>query len=153
MRLQRKGNPIFYDAGQTFELGKGIIVRDGKDVTLIATGAVMLEQAILASKELEKENISAAVLDMHTVKPLDKDLVLSYAKKSGAVVTCENAQMAGGMGSAVVEFLGEEYPTPVKRVGIQDLFGEVGTVGYLLQRFNLTSEHIVQAAKQAIAMK
>lgn len=153
MRLQRKGNPIFYDVNQSFELGKGIIVRDGKDVTLIATGAVMLEQAILASKELEKENISAAVLDMHTVKPLDKAMVLSYAKKTGAVVTCENAQMAGGMGSAVAEFLSQEHPTAVRRVGVQDLFGEVGTVGYLLQRFNLTSEHIVQEAKQAIGMK
>ncbi|WP_320121857.1 transketolase C-terminal domain-containing protein [uncultured Sphaerochaeta sp.] len=150
VRLQRKGNPIFYDANQTFELGKGIIVQDGKDVTLIATGAVMLEQAILASQSLEKENISAAVLDMHTIKPLDKELVLSFAKKTNAIVTCENAQMAGGLGSAVSEFLAEEYPTLVRRVGIQDLFGEVGTVEYLINRFALTAKHIVQEAKEAI---
>jgi len=153
MRLQRKGNPIFYDASQSFELGKGIIVRDGKDVTLVATGAVMLEQAILASKELEKENISAAVLDVHTVKPLDKELIYSYAKKTGAIVTCENAQIAGGMGSAVTDFLSEEHPTVVRRVGIQDLFGEVGTVEYLINRFALTAEYIVQEAKEAIKQR
>ncbi|MGH0052732.1 MAG: transketolase family protein [Sphaerochaetaceae bacterium] len=153
VRLQRKGNPIVYDANQSFELGKGIVVRDGKDVTLIATGAVMLEQALRASQALEKENISAAVLDMHTIKPLDKNLILSYAKKTGAIVTCENAQMAGGLGSAVSEFLSEQFPTVVRRIGIKDLFGEVGTVDYLMQRFELTAEHIIQEAEKAIKRK
>ncbi len=153
MRLQRKGNPIVHSKDTKFELGKGIVVQDGSDVTLIATGALMLSQAIEAAKELAKENIKAAVIDMHTIKPLDEELTLAYAKKTGAIVTCENAQMIGGLGGAVSEFLSGTAPTIVRRVGVQDLFGEVGQLDYLIDRFELTPEHIVQEAKKAISLK
>ncbi len=153
MRLQRKGNPLVHSAAQTFEIGKGIVVQDGNDVTLIATGALMLQQALLAAKELEKQNIKAAVIDMHTVKPLDEELVLTYAKKTGAIVTCENAQMIGGLGGAVAEFLSETRPTVVRRAGVKGLFGEVGQLDYLIDRFELTVKRIVDEALTALSLK
>ena len=153
MRLQRKGNPIVHSAQQQFEIGKGIVVKDGSDVTLIASGVLMLGQALIAAQELEKQNIKAAVIDMHTVKPLDEELVLSYAKKTGAIVTCENAQMIGGLGGAVAEFLSENHPTMVRRAGVKDLFGEVGQLDYLINRFELTPKRIVDEALLAIAKK
>ncbi len=153
MRLQRKGNPIVHSAQQQFEIGKGIVVKDGSDVTLIASGAIMLSHAISAAEELEKQGIKAAVIDMHTVKPLDEELVLSYAKKTGAIVTCENAQMIGGLGGAVAEFLSENHPTIVRRAGVKDLFGEVGQLDYLIDRFELTPKRIVDEALLAITKK
>jgi transketolase len=113
----------------------------------------MLSQAIEAAKELAKENIKAVVIDMHTIKPLDEELTLAYAKKTGAIVTCENAQMIGGLGGAVSEFLSGTAPTIVRRVGVQDLFGEVGQLDYLIDRFELTPDRIVQEAKKAISLK
>ncbi|MBI9096235.1 MAG: transketolase family protein [Sphaerochaeta sp.] len=153
LRLQRKGNATVHAPDQKFELGKGIVVKDGSDVTLVATGVLMMQQALEAQRLLAKMNISAAVIDMHTVKPLDKDLVLSYAKKTGALVTCENAQMIGGMGSGVAEFLSETYPAVVRRVGVKDLFGEVGPLDYLINRFELTPKRIVDEALVALALK
>ena len=153
MRLQRKGNPLVHSASQRFEIGKGIVVKDGSDVTLIATGALMLGQAIEAAQELEKQNIKAAVIDMHTVKPLDEELVLSYAKKTGAIVACENAQMIGGLGSAIAEFLSENHPTIVRRAAVKGLFGEVGPLDYLIDRFELTPKRIVDEALTAMAKK
>ena len=153
MRLQRKGNPIVHSAQQQFEIGKGIVVKDGSDVTLIASGVLMLGQTLIAAQELEKQNIKAAVIDMHTVKPLDEDLVLTYAKKTGAIVTCENAQMIGGLGGAVAEFLSENHPTLVRRAGVKDLFGEVGQLDYLIDRFELTPTRIIDEALIAISKK
>lgn len=153
IRLHRKGGAHRYAEGATFTPGKGVVLQQGSDVTLVASGVVMVDAATEAAKELAKEGVSASVLDFHTVKPIDKELLLAEAKKTGAIVTCENAQAAGGLGGGVAEFLSAQYPVPVVRVGIQDLFGEVGTQDYLQKRFNLMPADIVVAAKEAIAKK
>ncbi len=153
MRMHRKGAMTIYKDDQPFEIGKGIVIKDGKDVTLIANGMVMVSEAIKAEKILASEGIDAAVIDMHTIKPLDEELVLTYAKKTGAIVTCENAQRIGGLGGAVSEYLSETYPTLIRRVGVHDEFGEVGTQQYLQQRFKLTAEEIVRSAKELIVKK
>ncbi len=153
IRLHRKGGAHRYAEGQKIVKGKGITLHKGTDVTIVATGVVMVDAATQAVEELNKEGISASLVDFHTIKPIDKELLLSEAKSTGAIVTCENAQAAGGMGGAVAEFMAENHPVPVVRVGVQDLFGEVGTQDYLQERFNLTPKDIVQAAKKAISLK
>ena len=147
LRLHRRLLPTLHDEGTEFELGKGVVMRDGDDVTLIAIGGVMVGEALKAADALAEDGISAAVIDMHTLKPLDADLVIEYAKKTGAIVTCENHQIFNGLGSAVAEVLAESYPTRMKRVGVQDEFGEVGTIDYLKERFGLTADVIVEKAK------
>lgn len=147
MRLHRKATKVLYPEDETFELGKGKVLADGTDVTLIATGAILVNEALTARELLEKEGISAAVIDMHTIKPIDAELVLRYAKKTGAIVTCENHQIVNGLGSAVAEVVSENFPVRIKRVGVEDEFGEVGTQNYLQGRFKLTAEHIVEVAK------
>ena len=144
MRLQRKGNESFYSENESFEFGKGKVIRDGKDVTIIATGLVMLREAVEASELLKREGISAAVIDMHTVKPVDSELIIKYAEKTGAIVTCENHQIYNYLGSAVAEVLSEYYPARLIRVGVMDEFGEVGDLDYLKKRFGLTAANIKQ---------
>jgi len=153
MRLHRKGAQMIYPEGETFEFGKGKVLKDGTDVTLVATGFLMVPQALEAAKALEAEGISAAVIDMHTIKPIDADLIVQYAKKTGAFVTCENHQVVNFLGSSVAEVLGEKYPALLRRIGIQDEFGEVATQDYLMERFGLTAPHIVKAAKDVVAQK
>ncbi len=153
MRLHRKGAVNLYEEDQDFELGKGIVLRDGSDVALIAAGMVLVPAALEAAEILEKRGISTAVIDMHTIKPLDEDLVLSYMEKCGALVTCENGQRSGGLGGAVAEFAAEHTPVPVVRLGVKDEFGEVGTQDYLARRFGLTAERIVEAALRAVKLK
>ena len=153
MRLHRKGAMSVYAQDQEFEIGKGIVNREGRDVTILATGMVMLKEALDAAAVLEKEGVDAAVIDMHTVKPLDEQLVLEYARTTGAVVTAENGQIAGGLGGAVSEFLSEHHPTLLKRVGVKDLFGEVGTQEYLQERYDLTSDAICRAVRDLLKKK
>ncbi len=153
MRMHRKGAMTIYDESQPFEIGKGIVIKDGKDAAIIANGMVMVSEAIKAEKILAAEGIDAAVIDMHTIKPLDEELVLKYAKRTGAIVTCENGQRIGGLGGAVCEFLSETHPTLVSRVGVHDEFGEVGTQDYLQKRFGLTAEEIVKSVKELLARK
>lgn len=153
MRLHRKSAPVLYSEDEKFELGKGKVIKDGSDVTIIACGVILVNEAIKAGKMLEAEGISAAVIDMHTIKPIDKDLVLNYAKKTGLVITCENHQIMNGLGSAVAEVLSENCPTLMKRIGIEDEFGEVGTQEYLQERFKLTAEHIVEEVKTLLKNK
>jgi transketolase len=153
MRLHRKGGNELYGPGESFELGKGKVLKEGKDVTLMAIGFIMVPEALKAAELLEKEGISAAVVDMHTVKPIDRELVVAMAKKTGAIVTCENHQVVNFLGSAVAEVLVEEYPVPMRRIGIQDRFGEVGTQDWLLENFNLTATDIARAAGEAVALK
>lgn len=153
MRLHRKPAPDLYAEDETFELGKGKVLRDGNDVTLIATGAVMVPESMKAAELLQQQGISAAVIDMHTIKPIDAELVLSYARKTGAIVTCENHQIMNGLGSAVAEVLAEQCPTRLKRIGINDQFGEVGDLKYLMERFELTADHIVAKTKALLATK
>lgn len=153
MRLHRKPAAILYPEAEEFELGKGKILVDGTDITLIASGVIMVNEALKAQKILLQEGISAAVIDMHTIKPLDSELVLKYARKTGAIVTCENHQIMNGLGSAVAEVLSENYPTLLMRIGINDEFGEVGTQEYLLERFQLTASHISSKAKKLLEIK
>lgn len=150
MRLHRKAVPEIYSEDEKFELGKGKILKDGTDITLIACGAIMVNEALKASELLKEEGISAAVIDMHTIKPIDTDLVLQYAKKTNAIITCENHQVINGLGSAVAEVLSENYPTRLKRIGVNDEFGEVGTQEYLQERFRLTAGHIVEEARKLL---
>ena len=153
IRMHRKGSQTLYPEDQKFELGKGIVLKDGRDVTLIAAGFVMVPQALKAAEMLEKEGISAAVIDMHTIKPLDEDLVLSYAKKTGCIVTCENHQVIGGLGGAVAELLSREYPAYMRMIGAQDQFGQVGTLDFLMEEYKLTAKDIVSAAKEVLQKK
>ncbi len=153
MRLQRKGGNIIYGENDTFELGKGKVLREGKDITLVATGFVMVPEALKAAEILSKEGIEASVIDMHTVKPIDRDLVVEYARKTGAVVTCENHQVVNFLGSAVAEILAEESPALLGRIGVQDEFGEVGTLEYLMERYGLTAKHIANKARSIFSKK
>ena len=135
-----------------FELGKGIVFKEGSDVTIVATG-YMVHVALEAAEELEKEGISAEVINIHTIKPLDNDLIAASAKKTGAVVTAEEHNVIGGLGGAVCEALAERFPVPVLRVGVEDQYGRSGKVPALLEMYGLTKENIVAKAKAAIALK
>jgi len=150
MRLHRKAIEPIYLQSDSFTLGKGKVIRDGNDVTLIAIGAILVPEAIKAAELLQSQGISAAVIDMHTVKPLDEELVLEYAKKTGAIVTAENHQVSGGLGASVASFLAKAHPTRMAMIGIQDEFGQVGTQDWLQQYYRLTAQEIV---KQAIAIR
>ncbi len=151
MRLLRKGAPTIYQEGQRFKLGQGVVLKDGKDITIFAVGFPMVQESQKAAELLSKENIDAAVIDMHTIKPIDKELVVKYAEKTNAVITCENHQITNGLGSAVAEVLCENRPTIMKRIGINDEFGEVGDLEYLQQRYGLTAANIIEQAKKLLA--
>ena len=149
LRVNRKNNDLVYEAGSEFEIGKGVVLREGKDVTIIACG-FMVGKALKAAEELSKKGVEASVIDMFTVKPLDEDLVVEYAKKTGKVITVENHNKIGGLYSAVTECLSQKLPTPVHYVAVEDEYGEVGPVDYLAERFGLTAEHIVEVAEKAV---
>ena len=143
----------FYKEGSEFELGKAVQLKDGKDVTIIAIGAVCLNQAMLAAKELESDGINARVLDMFTVKPLDKEAIVNAAKETGAIVTVENANEMVGLGSQVAQVLAMDTYAPLECVGSHDRFGEVGNLPYLMEAFNLTAKDIIKSVKKAISRK
>jgi transketolase len=153
MRLFRQFADVLYREDEEFELGKGKLLADGIDVTLIATGVIPVGEALTAKEQLAKEGVSAAVIDMHTIKPIDAALVLQYARKTGAIVTCENHQAVNGLGSSVAEVVSENYPVLLKRIGVNDEFGEVGALEYLKERFGLTAENIANHAKSLIEKK
>lgn len=136
----------------TFEIGKARKMRDGKDVTLIACG-IMVEIALEASDMLAKEGIEAAVVNMHTIKPLDVETVLKQARETGCIVTAEEHSVLGGLGGAVSEVVAEQYPVPVIRIGTKDTFGESGPPEQLLQKYGLTAADMVDAAKKAMELK
>lgn len=152
MRFGRLAVPYLYDADMKFDIGKGIVLREGKDVSIVATGLTVY-MALEAAKLLENEGISAEVIDMHTIKPIDKELIIASASKTGAVVTCEEHSVIGGLGGAVCEVLSEARPTPVIRVGIEDTYGKSGSGAALLGIYGLSPENFVQKAKAAIALK
>ncbi len=153
MRFGRYAVPVINDKPDyKFEIGKGILLRDGKDVTIVATG-LMVSMALEAAESLEKEGISARVINIHTIKPLDKDIILAAAKETGAIVTAEEHNIIGGLGSAVAEATAEGCPVPVVRVGVNDEFGHSGKVPPLLEMYGLTAENIVKNAKKAIEFK
>lgn len=151
-RFARDKTPVFTTEATPFRLGKAQIFRDGKDVAIIACGPLVY-QALLAAKELEKENIQAVVVNCHTVKPLDDETIIKVAKKTGAVVTVEEHQIIGGLGSAVAECLSENHPVPLKRVGINDRFGESGKPDELLKKFGLTHAEIAKSARDILGRK
>ena len=150
MRLPRKSVEPVYEEGEEFTLGKGKLLFDGDDVTIIAMGGLLVGEAIKAHGMLAEEGIDAALIDMHTVKPLDEELVLHHARKSGAVVTAENHQIAGGLGAAVANCLSCACPTPMRMVGIRDEFGQVGTQAWLQQHYRLTADEIVAQVKDVL---
>ena len=152
IRLGRSGVPTITDADAPFVIGKGRVMREGSDMTLIGCG-MMVAKALEAADALAEEGVSAAVIDMSTIKPIDRELIVEWAKKTGAIVTAEEHNVIGGLGSAVAEVLVEEALVPMERVGIEDVFGESGTGGELVEKYRLTAEHIVEKARRAMARK
>lgn len=152
IRTPRRDLPDIYLPDMQFEIGKGKVLREGRDVTLIGSG-IMVATCLQAAQQLAEQGIDARVVDIVTIKPLDKELVRSCAQETGAIVTAENANIIGGLGSAVAEYLSEVQPTPVLRVGIRDEYGCVGMESYLREAYGLTPETISEQAKKAIMMK
>ncbi|MFU7515362.1 transketolase family protein [Clostridium sp. HCS.1] len=146
IRFGRAATPVIHDENYEFKLGKGEILREGKDVVIIATG-IMVSKALEAAEALSKENIEATVVNISTIKPLDTEMIVNLAKKTGKVVTAEEHSIIGGLGSAVAEVLSEECPVKLKRVGLKDIFGQSGTPDELLEYYGLTSKDIVDAVK------
>ncbi len=154
IRVQRNGNYKIYDEGSEFEIGKANVIHEGKDVTLIAVGNLMLKTCLNAAADLEKNGISAKVVDMFTIKPIDVDCIVRCANETGAVVTAENHSIVGGLGSAVAEVLAESFSlVPMKRIGVPDRFGEVGQPDELQKVMHMTADDIVEAAKKVVAAK
>jgi len=152
VRFPRGSARKVYEEGTKFEIGKGLVLREGKDATVIASGLLVAE-ALDAADMLAKENISVTVVDMFTCKPIDRELIVDCAKKTGAVITAENHNVVNGLGSMVASVLAEECPVPMQKVGVQDAFGEVGPRDYLMKRFGLTADAIVEQVKQAVKRK
>lgn len=152
LRFGREKVPVITTEQTPFTIGKAEVYRSGKDVSIIACG-VMVYEALLAAEELVKEGIDAGVINSHTIKPLDKETILSAARETGALVTAEEHQVACGLGGAVAELVSEEYPVPLKRVGVKDTFGESGSSEELMISRGLTKKEIMQAVRVVIAMK
>ncbi len=152
LRFGRLATPRIYDENYKFELGKGVQLRDGTDVTIIATG-LMVNEALMAADMLAEEGISAAVINIHTIKPIDRDIIIKAAEKTGCIVTSEEHSVIGGLGSAVSEVVTETVPVPVVKHGVYDEFGQSGPAVELLKVYGLDAEHIAEKAKEAIALK
>lgn len=146
LRMTKPAYPVVTTRGTPFVLGQAQVLREGTGVTLIACGSMVYE-ALMAAEELAKE-ISVEVINVHTIKPLDKETILRSIKKTGRVVTAEEHSIIGGLGAAVAEVLGESLPAPLRRVGMKDVFGETGEIGALRQKFGLTKEVIIGAVRE-----
>ena len=152
LRMMRKNAVSIYKDGSKFEIGRGNMLRDGKDVTIIASG-IMVHEALKAAEVLSADGVSARVIDMFTWKPIDKELIEKCAAETGAIVTAENHNIVGGLGSAVAEVVCATVPVPVESVGVNDRFGQVGTEDFLRKEYNLTFDAIIAAAKKAASRK
>jgi len=152
VRLSRGKSPVVLDDSYSFEIGKGVVLKDGTDVSLIACG-VMVYKALQAADILGKEGVSARVINISSIKPIDVDLIIRAARETGCVVTAEEHSIVGGLGGAVAEVLAENCPVPVKRVGIEDKFGTSGDADLLMEVYGLTSENIAKAAREVIKKK
>ncbi|MCX4256002.1 MAG: transketolase family protein [Oscillospiraceae bacterium] len=153
LRFGRLVVPVFNEKDTyKFEVGKGVQLKDGKDVTIVATG-LMVNEALTAADTLEKEGISARVINIHTIKPLDKDIICKAANETGVIVTAEEHSVIGGLGSAVADAVTECCPVPVVKIGVNDVFGHSGPAVDLLKEFGLSEENIVEKAKFAITLK
>ena len=146
LRFGRLAVPVFHDEDYDFQIGKGEVIKDGKDVAIIANG-LMVYEAIKAGEMLAEMGINARVINMATIKPLDDELVLKAAKECGKIITCEEHSVIGGLGEAVCSLLSEKLPTPVRRIGVNDEFGHSGPAVDLLKQFGLSAENIVAVAK------
>lgn len=150
LRFGRAAVPVINDRPDyKFELGKGVLLREGKDVTIIASG-ITVASALEAAQMLEADGISAEVINIHTIKPLDAELVVASAQKTGKVVTAEEHSVIGGLGSAVCDCLCEKCPTPVLKIGMQDVFGESGPAGALVEKYGLDGKGIYESVKNFV---
>ena len=152
LRLSRAAVPTIYDETYKFEIGKGVQLTEGKDVTIVATG-YMVHKALEASESLKAKGIQARVVNIHTIKPIDKELLISCAKETGAIVTVEEHNIYGGLGSAVAEVLSGSQPVPIEAVGIQDTFTESGDYELLLKKYGLSAENIISKVEKVIKRK
>ena len=150
IRFGRAAVPVFHDeADYKFEMGKGEVLADGTDVAIIANGLLVAE-ALQAGKALAEVGISAPIINMGTIKPLDEELVLKAAADCGRIITCEEHSIIGGLGEAVCSLLSEKFPTPVRRIGVNDEFGHSGPAAALLKQFGLSAEHITEVAREFV---
>ena len=149
LRFGRLAVPVFHEESYKFEIGKGEVIKEGNDVSIIANG-LMVAEAIEAGKALEEQGISAEIINIATIKPLDEELIIASAKKTGKVITVEEHSIIGGLGEAVCSLLSEKCPTPVKRIGVNDEFGHSGPAKDLLKQFGLSAENIVKVTKEFI---
>ena len=147
IRLARVATPIIYDENQKFEIGKMVQIGDGTDATIFATG-VEVAETLKAKEELEKENINIRVVDVHTIKPIDREMIVKCAKETEKIITIEDHSIIGGLGTAICEVLSEEYPTKVIRMGMNDKFGKSGKAEQLLKYFKLDSQAIIEKVKE-----
>ncbi|NIA06484.1 MAG: transketolase family protein [Actinobacteria bacterium] len=152
IRLTRGGVPVLYDESVDFQIGKAISLQEGKDITLIAIGD-MVCKALVAAEELAKEGLDTTVLDMHTIKPIDEEAIVKAAVQTGSIVTVEDHQIYGGLGSAVAEVLVEKHPVAMERIGLKNTFAESGEYEELLNKYGMDVPSIVQAAKRVISRK
>ena len=149
VRLGRSGVQTLFNEDYKFEIGKGTVLRDGNDATIIACG-IMVNEAVIAHEELKSEGINVRVINMSTIKPIDKELIIKAAKETKAIITAEEHSVIGGLGSAVSEVVSEECPVIVKKVGVNDVFGESGTPAELLEKHGLTAKNLVKIVKETL---
>jgi transketolase len=152
IRLNRSKTPVIYDNNYQFRFGKAVKLVDGSDISIFATGT-MVHKALEASEILKKENISACVINIHSIKPLDENAVIRTARETGAVISIEEHSIFGGLGGAIAEILAEYCPTPMKIIGVRDIFGESGEYEELLKKFGLTTMNLVTSAREIIGRK
>lgn len=149
IRCGREKIPVITDKKTPFKIGKANIMRKGKDISIIASG-IMVNEALVAAEELAKQGVKATVVNCHTIKPIDKKTIIEVAKKTKKIITAEEHQVNGGLGSAVAEVLAENYPVPIKRIGVNDKFGESGTAEQLKKKYGLTSKEIIKAVHSMV---
>ena len=147
LRMGRLAVPVFHEEGFEFQIGKGEVMREGNDIAIIANG-LMVYEAIKAGEALAAEGINARIINMSTVKPLDEEMVMAAAKECGKIITCEEHSVIGGLGEAVCSYLSENYPTPVRRIGVNDQFGFSGPAAEVLEHFGLCADNIVKVTKE-----
>ena len=149
LRFGRLAVPVFNDDSYKFEFGKGVLLREGSDITVIASG-LMVNEALIAHEQLKSEGINARIINIHTIKPIDRDIIIKAAKETGKIVTVEEHSIYGGLGSAVAEVVCEECPVPVHRIGVNDCFGESGPATELLVKYGLSADNIVKKVKSVL---
>lgn len=152
LRFGRPKVPNFTSEDQVFKIGKGVLLEEGSDVTIIATGHLVWE-AIEASKELKRSGVNVEIINIHTIKPLDKDLILKSVNKTKCIVTAEEHMLNGGLGDSIAQLIALENPTPLEMVGVNDTFGESGTPRQLMEKYGLTSKDIIKATKKVLSRK